>query len=648
MEYIRLCGALTNGKPNGGKLIPSSKVFDAVTNYDTPHFKSIFTYTQAQYEAFKKAGTVSGIDDVTTKSLYWDFDEKDNLEAARLDAIALCRRLEERGVNPDNLIISFSGYKGYGVELLTNRTFTPAEAGTLCLALVKGLETRDNTMYNASRVWRIMGTRHPDSGLYKIPLSFTQLNELSVEDIKELATTNETPFDSRHWIPVDASTLDLTIEAEVAAPAIVKPKMDLDIDFTRKIKGWTNCKWAMLQGYGIKGGNRHEKLLSIIATCKALNYPESQAYYAAKDAVKKGVLLYGCEDATKEEIGDRVKTIYSPTWSGGTYSCRDGKSPWLTELCNELGSHKCKGQDLAVVSASEVFGLFENYATNFDKNVLNTGIKPLDERAKLLVGNSNGILAPPGVGKSSLAFEILNHNSKAKVNSIFFSYDMFHSMVYLRLIQKHTGLQQDKVFDIFKHDKKKAQEIRAIIENEYKHVHFCFQSGQTAEEIQDTIRETQDKIQDKVKLVIVDYNELVITNISDPTQSSAQVAQKMRQIANEEEVCVLSLLQPAKVHSNPADEISTYQGAKGSGAIAQSLSLMLSLSRPGFHPRRPEQDKFFTINALKHRQGPLFTIDMGWEGLTGKIKELSPEERDELKEVRMMKESEKNKEKDSY
>ncbi|NJO64177.1 MAG: hypothetical protein HC836_40200 [Richelia sp. RM2_1_2] len=86
-----------------------------------------------------------------------------------------------------------------------------------------------------------------------------------------------------------------------------------------------------------------------------------------------------------------------------------------------------------------------------------------------------------------------------------------------------------------------------IIQREYANVDFCFESGQTIEDLHRTIKHTNEKNPDnKLKLVIVDYNELVITNISDPTQSSALVAQRLRQIANEEEVCIITLLQPSK------------------------------------------------------------------------------------------------------
>mgnify|MGYP003330418902 CR=1 FL=1 len=364
--------------------------------------------------------------------------------------------------------------------------------------------------------------------------------------------------------------------------------------------------------------------------------------------MKRGVERYGGEECSKDDLEQIVKSVYSPTWQGGTYSCKDGKSPWLTQVCNSLGPHRCQALNVDIVSPSEVFGLFNDYALNFDKNIIKTGIGPLDDRCKFMVGTSNGILASPGVGKTSISLNILNNNSKEKNHSIFFSYDMFHSMVYLRLIQKHFRMSQDQIFNVFRNDKKKAEAIKQTIEEQYSHVHFCFKSGQTADEIYETILDTEQKIGNKVRLVMVDYNELIISNLSDSVQSSAQTAQRLRQIANDTATCAITLLQPSKVYSNPSDEITTYQGAKGSGAIAQSMSLMLSLSRPGFSPRTPEKDKFLTVNALKNRMGPLFTVDLGWDGATAAIRELTETEEYELAQLREQKKLESEEKSDGW
>ena len=388
-------------------------------------------------------------------------------------------------------------------------------------------------------------------------------------------------------------------------------------------------------------GSRNHSLMVLASTCRANGFPKEIAYNIAKGAIRLQSQRYGSDPFSKEELWQQViEHTYSPRWNGGQYTCKTDHA--LKKICESLGSNKCKLEsESATTAPDEVFGMFKNYALNYDKNAILTGIKPLDEKMNFMVGTSSGILAAPGVGKSSLALSLLNYNSNKDINGLFFSYDMFHSMLYLRMIQKHFGLQQKEAFRIIREDEKLTAEIREVLKKEYKNVSFCFKNGQTPEDIDRTILETEDKTGKKVKLVVVDYNELVIGESSDPTQNSAQVAQKLRQIANDRETCVVTLLQPSKVFSNPAEEITTHQGAKGSGAIAQSLTLMLSLSRPGFNPRCPEDDRFFTINAVKNRHGALFSIDLSWDGLRGALGELDYEEQAALNTLRDKKKEEK-------
>ncbi len=623
------------------KLYPIDTNFwsEGIVDTESDYFISTFDYTEEQYQQFLSTGTIARIVDVSTHDLNFDFDATpEDLHPAREDTFKLISRLRENGVAASNISVAFSGNRGFSVKVISEARLTLEQVKVLTSNLLKDLPTADHSIYINSGIFRIIATKHKKSKLYKTSLTMEELESLTDEEIKSKAYDISTVED----IAVDPVHIPPSLYKVEKKEKEVQVLNEFEISFTQKPKGWTNCKWALAQGYDVKPGDRKIKLVAVVATCKALNITKELAYYYAKNSYERGMERYGGEAFDKDQLwNDIVERVYSPNWQGGMYSCKDGKTPWLTSLCNSLGRHKCNSSELAVVSASDVFDLFNDYAMNFEKNVLKTGIPLLDEECKFMVGTSNGILAPPGVGKTTLSLAVLNYNSNEGNQCAFFSYDMFHSMVYLRLIQKHFGYKQDKVFDIFKHNKTEATRIRGTIEEQYKNVHFCFKSGQTADEIYETILDIEDKTGHKVKLGMVDYNELVISGVSDPTQSSAQVAQRLRQIANDASVCMVTLLQPSKVFSNPSDEISTYQGAKGSGAIAQSLSLMLSLSRPGFHPRHPEEDKFLTINALKHRQGPLFTIDLHWDGLSGQIRDLADEERGQLETVRQKRAAEK-------
>lgn len=236
---------------------------------------------------------------------------------------------------------------------------------------------------------------------------------------------------------------------------------------------------------------------------------------------------------------------------------------------------------------------------------------------------------------TSISLSVLNNMSREGQQSIFFSYDMYHALVFQKLIQKHLKVTSDEIFERFKNnDVEFQQQVVDLLKEEYKNVEFCFKTGQTPQDIANTINNVEEKTGKKVRLIVVDYNELVISDISDATASSAYVAQKLREIATTHNVCVIVLMQPNKMAGNPSDEIDSYRNAKGSSAIAQSVSVMLGVSRPGYNPKRPYEDQFMTINCLKNRMGSLFSLDLGWAGATGDVYCLSDEQREFLKQIR--------------
>lgn len=636
---------VNQGTAGKRKLYPTDKnPWDIIDHAGQDWYESIFKYNEEHKKQLNEKGTLAGIKDALTDRLVWDLDSKEDLEQAKQDTIALCHRLLSYGVPEECISLCFSGSKGFSVVLFTDKEFNVGEFKAINLALAGDLSTNDTTVNDTQRIFRIPGTKHQVTGLFKIPVSLEMLESKSIEEIKELAKDETYIHSSMSNYPVPVFNLPDNIYKLKNNTASKKSNVEIidvsDLDFNKKPRGFTNCKFAIMNGF-FPEGCRSNALTALAATCRAQGFSQDTTWGIVKSAIRQQAKRTNTEPFGKEEAWNTIiKSTYSATWDGGQYSCR--VQPWLTEICESLGVHKCKhNNESHTISSDDVFGLFSNYAEHYDENVLNTGIDELDKESKFLVGTSNGILAPPGVGKTSIALGILNHNSNQNIHSVFFSYDMFHSALYLRLIQRHFGLRQDKIFDIFKHDKKQVNKWREILKEEYKNVHFCFKSGQSPDEIEQTIVETEQKF-GKVKLTIIDYNELVVASSSDPTQASAQTAQRLRQIANDRETCVITLLQPNKMNSNPSNEAETYQAAKGSNAIAQSVTLMLSLSRPGFSTRKTEQDKFFSINALKNRMGALFAKDFYWDGLTGKIRSLTYEEDEELRNLKKSKEAKKD------
>ena len=632
MEYIRLSEGFHNNI-----LIPvTDSPYKFIKNKDEAYFISMMRYNQDTYDKFQFSNSVKGETGSKTNKIWADFDSKEDLQHAFNDAVIFCERLLKVGVSQENIQIAFSGSKGVSIIVETDKDFINTEVQNICNNLGNGLETFDTKVYDNQRIFRLLYTKHNKTGLYKIPISLMNLQTASPETVKHWAKNIDKvdieKVQSKYKIFNTTNEFLSLMKSKKKEPLVTSK--DYKIDLTNKPSQWRNCKWSLLQG-NFKPGDRHEALMVIAATAKGLGYDKDTAYYLCKSALKKQEKIYGEQENKKEELYQNIieASVYNSNWEGGQYSCQ--KIGWLQDYCQSL-DHPCeKHNDSKVVQITETFNMFKDYATNIDALTVKTGIKPLDNRLRMTVGMSVGCVAAPGVGKTSLALQILNNMSKAGHRALFLSYDMYHSLVFQKLVQKHFQMQSDEIFYKFQqNDKAFEAKVLETIKEEYGNVDFCFQSGQTFRDIQDTIKESEDKSGQKNKLIVCDYNELVITDVGDATASSNQVAQKMREIANVNQTCVLSLFQPNKLSGTPADELLSYRSAKGGSGIEQSLSVMLGMSRPGYDPRCPENDKFVTISALKNRMGQIFSLDLHWEGLTGSVRDLLPEEFSHLKRIR--------------
>lgn len=624
-KYIRLTKTLNDP----GILIKPEEIDKHIKNRNVDHYASAYQYTEDQLKTFKQTGTVSNIEDVTTNRIWFDFDSKDDVELARKDTIELINRLEKNNIKSSDLEIYWSGQKGFNVVVNTNTDLNPTQVKHLALNVFgKDLSTLDVTLYNPSRIIRVPNTKHQKSGLYKFQLTHKELLDNDVEAIKQAATElNTTPKKVK---PVDLDDHLLEI------PEVIREiKSSLDFDLTTKPRQWKASKWALMQGY-FKAGERDTSTMILSATCKAMGYDKITTYYMCKSALQKSWERFGKGDFTKEDLWQKLDQVFSETWKGGQYS--EKEDAFLQKKAEEMGI-----KELTASSTIDVKGalrIFQDYAKNIDKLTLKTGIKELDSRQRITVGMSMGLIAGPGSGKTTVALQMLHSMSKNGELCIFFSYDMYAPHVIQKIIQKHCeGENVEKVFTEYKNGNAEyTQKVEKLLIEEYPNVEFCFETAQTVDQIYDTIHDAEQKRGKKCRFIVIDYNELVITDISDPTQSSNYVAQKVRELASKEQVCVMSLFQPSKMTGDPSAEIISYRAAKGGSAIEQSVSLMMGMSRPGFDPRNPSKDKFVSINIVKNRMGPTFAFDLSWDGYRGQVRSLTHAEQMELLDLRRAKE----------
>lgn len=976
-KYIRLCKSFYDK----GILIKREDLHDQVSS-DKEFYSSTYYYNQKQYEEFQKVKSVKGVKDVKTNILWWDFDDEEDPEKSRHDSIELIDRLKKLDVKEKDIEVYFSGKKGYNVIITLKKELSPDKVGKLCLNIGKNLQTLDTSLYDATQILRVPGTKHNKTGLFKIPLTIKQIRTQTTAEIKELAKSLNNIQEDFLWSSTEIDETKIMAE-EPSMKETNKPTPKLSEILSKKPRDWKDYKWALLNAYMVKPDERHESLMRLAATCRALGYPIEMAKLFCLTFDEKF-----CLETKKEPVSDLetniLPSVYSEHWNGGQYSYKN--DVFLQNYVQRIG---LKPEDSLLqettIPIQDAFTLFKDYATNIDKITIKTGIRKLDQKLRMTIGMSVGIVAPPSVGKclgkdtpvimfdgsvkkvqdvktgdilmgddstprtvlstikgqdnlykvkqkngedyivnsshilslkgcsskkgtynhnnkidieiedyikkskefkkrmkgykvpvefskkelildpyflgywlgngtsatqhltcdirdieiikhfkeyaqtydlkaeptkdkrnnscrislsvpkgsgcnplreklkilnvlnnkhipfsyktssreqrilllsglidsdgystkrrdyeitfknkqlaedtvylarslgykttikekfskcqnfngsiyyrinissddfselklinerktaikakrmrkydlteikiedagfgdyygfeidgnkrfllgdftvthnTTLSLQLLNKMSKSNEKCIFFSYDMYHALVFQKLAQKHLGISGDDLFNKFKtNDEEFQTKIVNVLKEEYKNVEFCFNTGQTPKDISDTIKRVEEESGEKVRLIVVDYNELVMSDFSDATQSSSYVAQKLNEIAKSNNVCVITLVQPNKMAGSPSDELKSYRNMKGSSALEQSFSVILGMWRPGYDDRYPNDDKFITINCLKNRMGSMFRIDLGWDGEFGRIYELSDEQEEHLQRVRDRKKAEEN------
>lgn len=625
------------------KLIPANDTFiekaiEIISkNPDKDYYESIYLYGEEQYKLFNATKSLAGIRDIKTDRIVFDFDSKQNVDQALEDAKTLITRLPE-GIPSSAVRVFYSGSKGAHVEIHLNSMVSRSEFERIVDFYAGDLSTFDTKISDEQRLFRFPLTRNKSTNRYKIPLTIQQINELNLADIQKLALkTDHTEF---HDLLNTYSTIDMPDQFKTAKETI-KPKKELPVvnteqgdkpDMSRKPKHLTPAKFALQEGF-FQEGERNEACMILASTYKYLGYNQDHTYNIIKATLRVRAKRLGLPEYDKSELWNTIiAPIYSPAWKGGTFSEEDGLLKLTTE---RYRLQKIDISDLGLVSLNSLVDKFKDFATNIDKNTIKTGIAELDNKVRLTTGSLVVLVAAPSAGKTSVSCGVLNTHSNNGEKAIFYSMDMGSDQVFQRIIQKHTGHDEDRVFNNFK--KNITGEIANyinILEKEYENIKFCFKSSLSPEVIRESIIAEYQLTGTYPKMILLDYLECIQTGITDPTQSKAVAALKLKDIGNEFGICVFLLSQPAKIAGGPAGELNNYTQIKGSGVVGEQASVVLSLSRPGFDPKNPDDDRYITINVLKNRMGKLSSTDLHWEGLTGNIRTLSSDEENDLKALR--------------
>ena len=213
--------------------------------------------------------------------LWFDLDSED-LHYAHKDAGALAAFLVERyGVQPGELLLFFSGSKGFHVGLPT-ALWSPAPSADFHRTARRFAEhaaelasvTIDVGVYDRVRAFRAPNSRHPKTGLHKRPLSFDELTGISLDRILELAR-QPAPF----TLPEVTGTSDQADADWQAAAALVEQEAEAKAVRRAAGNGAPTLNRATLDfiRHGADQGDRHRLLFSAAANLAEFGCPPALA-----------------------------------------------------------------------------------------------------------------------------------------------------------------------------------------------------------------------------------------------------------------------------------------------------------------------------------------------------------------------------------
>lgn len=621
-KYIRI----TNGLQDYGKLITQEEFNQLLTTKkDTDFYYSTYYYNDSHYAEFQKTGSVRGISDVKGDTLYFDFDNAD-FNKVKKDAKRLLSKFKTENISEDSYKMFYSGKKGLHVQLKLDREYNPVQLQHLALEYYgKGLSTLDPRVYNPSRVLRLPYSKHPDTDIYKQSLSEKQLDRFTIEEIREKfkAICNVKPI---NLTPISINESNLPKEKlKTATKSINK--------MTEKPRHWIDYKWSMLNAENMVQGERDHSMIILAATCRGLGYNKeiSESFLSYFDTRYAAITN---QDTNPEQVEAKLNIVFNDTWGGGTYTYKN--DPWIREYCKRIGIVEAR-DEFKTKKVNDLLKDFEAFSLDFENNILKTGIKEVDDNILFLSGTHNGILGQPGSGKTSILLRFLANLSKNNIHSMFYSLDMAEEAVYAKMVQFVTGLDFDKAVKLRKTDVVKFKLVSEEIHEMYKNVEFNFTTGTSVEDVKKHILDYEQATGVKIKFLGIDYLECLQGPYQDSTANTGFISQQLKDLAKDIKLCSVILLQTQKHGGEVSEPLLSMKRIKGSSAIEQSASVVLTIWREGYDPRYQEDDTFISFAAVKNRFGKLWSGDFFWNGASGAIFSLTDEQRRNLKNLREQK-----------
>ena len=582
-KYVEL---VTDRITNRNKIVQTKDVTKLVNKSSGKDcYRSYYRHPVEFSQHVKKNKSVAGWNGPCYSDYLWLDIDRPDLNDALETARYMANRMEQLYEVPrSTLRIYFSGAKGFhmGIDTrffgLSPSEKFPAQFKALAKKLADDLAI-DLAIFDKVRIFRLSGTINTKTGLYKIPIPYTLLEDCSIDGIKALAVEPQPEVEVDTEID-EGSLAYLVEEIKDAAPSL--PVGDAPQIRKKNLHGTKICLWRMMQGVG--EGVRDEATIRLASDYQKKGMPAEIAM-----SFLRAWNQHNDPPVTDDVIQAKVASAYGR--GHYDFGCNDHI---LQSFCHE-DCYLFKTQDTAeepikVWMMEELESVYKEYVKNSAKTKIQFPCMPAVQTAMRALRPKEValILARPGVGKSLVAQTILQDVAiKQGIPTIFFSIEMPAEQVFERGASIHTSWATDAIEDMYfkdNHDEvtEKLPDLRNV---------YIVDKGNLS------LGDIQERVEDlDVGLIVIDYMSLVRSPGRTPYERISYVARKLKRLAKETGAAVLMISQVSRDGGDGTEPISMEMG-RDSGAIEEGGDHIIGMWRD------PEDKNVRIVQLLKGRRG---------------------------------------------
>ena len=405
-------------------------------------------------------------------------------------------------------------------------------------------EYADSSVSDKTRLIRIVNTRNSKSGLWKIPLTSSELHG-PIDKIKELAKTKRNTF---KWTTLECEPVFDVLQRKTIASEKTFEKVTLGYN---PDPSWYPCVQTMISGS--PQGSRHQIALRVAAHFR-WRFAEHVVRLVMEDWRQRVDLK--SHPFTKAEMDKIVTDCYEGHGGNGyNYGCSD---EWMDRHCKStcrlFKAKKSHGMMDAAAMEKELVEFLSR-----DDNPVNIG-KLYGQDYPIYPGEVVVLQAPP---KSMKTMILQNWVNALKRPTYFLEMEMSPRQMWSRFVMIENGWNEEELKTHYK------QYANGVSQN-FKWLQMDFNSCYSTE-----LDKRLMMLPYKPEIIVIDHMGLFKSQKHDNNMKVEEVSQSLMEIAIRHNVIVFAVSEITKQAFHEGMDITS---AKGSFRIGYNANKVLSLT----------------------------------------------------------------------